>query len=139
MISKRPQIDEGRTVIRRLWQPNPCLHLKLLHQRPIRSSSSQVANPLLFLLPLSLSAFPLLYQFWLRTEVVDLVRPPWFSPAKWRTTIRCWRSWAVSGLRDIEPKIRTDFSLGGSFGVVYKALEKSTGELVAVKHVRTTI
>lgn len=25
---------------------------------------------------------------------------------------------------------------GGSFGVVYKAIEKSTGEIVAVKHVR---
>lgn len=27
---------------------------------------------------------------------------------------------------------------GGSFGVVYKAVEKATGELVAIKHVSST-
>lgn len=28
---------------------------------------------------------------------------------------------------------------GGSFGVVYKAIDKSTGELVAIKHVGTAL
>lgn len=32
---------------------------------------------------------------------------------------------------------RTDIGgVGGSFGVVYKAIEISTGEIVAIKHVR---
>lgn len=36
-----------------------------------------------------------------------------------------------SGLR------HADLFTGGSFGVVYKAIEKATGEIVAVKHVRS--
>lgn len=32
--------------------------------------------------------------------------------------------------------LSADWSIGGSFGIVYKAIEKSTGEIVAIKHVR---
>jgi hypothetical protein len=50
----------------------------------------------------------------------------------WQTTIPCWRSWGVSTL-GVDQQWLT--RLGGSFGVVYKAIERSTGEFVAIKHV----
>lgn len=31
---------------------------------------------------------------------------------------------------------KTNHTPGGSFGVVYKAIDKTTGDLVAIKHVR---
>lgn len=55
---------------------------------------------------------------------------------KWPTNMRCSRSLGVclSGY----PKFNyADNYSGGSFGVVYKAIEKDTGEIVAIKHVRT--
>ena len=48
--------------------------------------------------------------------------------------MRCWRNWAVSAASRAHDVWLT--FAGGSFGVVYKAQEKKTGELVAIKHVR---
>lgn len=67
-----------------------------------------------------------------------------------QSTIRSWRSLAVSsnvpsrlpGRRVKQPpcftiKANAHLQIGGSFGVVYKGIEKATGETVAIKHVRT--
>lgn len=55
---------------------------------------------------------------------------------RWRRITRCWSSWAVSiiGVEKLY-QWRPNLIVGGSFGVVYKALEKSTGEFVAIKHI----
>lgn len=56
-----------------------------------------------------------------------------------RTNIRCSRNWAVS-LRFCARDVATDTRReGGSFGVVYKAIERATGEVVAIKHVRLVL
>jgi len=51
--------------------------------------------------------------------------------------IRCSRSWGVSVAHLFLLRSIANDCAGGSFGVVYKAIEKSTGDLVAIKHVRT--
>jgi serine/threonine protein kinase len=38
-------------------------------------------------------------------------------------------------VKELHSVISTNNLLGGSFGVVYKAIEKDTGEIVAIKHV----
>lgn len=54
-----------------------------------------------------------------------------------QTGIRSSRSWGVSlSVSPIIHRWPADYtSLGGSFGVVYKAIEVATGEVVAIKHV----
>ena len=65
---------------------------------------------------------------------------------QWPTTAspaitRCWRNLDVSdACRACFPvaslyRAVADLGAGGSFGVVYKAIEKATGETVAIKHV----
>ena len=54
----------------------------------------------------------------------------------WLTDMRCWRSSGVS-LPFRRNWQSANSCLGGSFGVVYKAIEKATGDVVAIKHVRT--
>jgi hypothetical protein len=52
----------------------------------------------------------------------------------WRRTTRLWRSWAVRVSQSRYATLRLT-GTGGSFGKVYKAIERSTGETVAIKHV----
>jgi hypothetical protein len=52
-----------------------------------------------------------------------------------QVNIKFLRSWEVSAL-DPASLFKMLTSLGGSFGVVYKAIERATGEIVAIKHVR---
>ena len=49
--------------------------------------------------------------------------------------MRCWRSWAVRRVVQYLEPGADNVLLGGSFGVVYKAIERATGEVVAIKHV----
>lgn len=44
---------------------------------------------------------------------------------------------AVAAMLHFEQKTNFNAITGGSFGVVYKGIEKATGETVAIKHVRT--
>ncbi|KAI9740499.1 MAG: hypothetical protein M1834_005079 [Cirrosporium novae-zelandiae] len=58
------------------------------------------------------------------------------SSSRWRRNMKCWKSSEVTiSLRALTDLSRADVVSGGSFGVVYKAIEKSTGELVAIKHI----
>ena len=87
----------------------------------------------------------LLYVFKLAPSRGSLVLSVYFQGQHlpWRRTtlqmvIRCWRSSAVRTAPQLwQQQPSTDNEAGGSFGVVYKAIEKSTGEIVAVKHVST--
>lgn len=65
---------------------------------------------------------------------------PYSTLEQWPIDIRCLRSLEVSE-SDKEHPEQSDvpMSIGGSFGVVYKAIEIATGEVVAIKHVRRSI
>ena len=55
---------------------------------------------------------------------------------QWQVIIKYWRSWEVSVSRIDPGNGRAQLSYvmaGGSFGVVYKAIERTTGDIVAIK------
>ena len=65
--------------------------------------------------------------------------PQWLTKAL-LSIIRFSRSLAVSLKLLYNKKNSTNnLFLGGSFGVVYKGIEKATGETVAIKHVSPSI
>lgn len=78
-------------------------------------------------------------------DIRQIRRPFARALTQWPTkallvTTKCWRSLAVRTPPPSFPPPMLVANLlrlttGGSFGVVYKAIEKATGEVVAVKHV----
>ena len=50
---------------------------------------------------------------------------------------RSWRNWAVRRAQRLEMKADANMGAGGSFGSVYKAIDRNTSETVAIKHVRS--
>ena len=94
--------------------------------------------------PTILSLFILIVPYFLPHSSWLNKLPLWQPQQPWSSTIRlkitrCWRSLAVSAHRLERGASGTYFATGGSFGTVFKAREKSTGELVAIKHVRCNI
>ena len=71
------------------------------------------------------------------TSAIDSIEVGRDLVTRWRRTIRCWRSLGVSppNYRLSLPALFTHINSGGSFGIVYRALQKSTGECVAIKHI----
>jgi len=66
------------------------------------------------------------------------IKRKYHTPCR-RTTITCWRSWevsaAIAGFTLYWTTSNNTTLTGGSFGIVYRALDKRTGQSVAVKHI----